>query len=103
MFDLTITAGNIIEIATIAIGGVIVVTTMRNSVANLGHDLTRMDADFSDMKIEIKKVGDVLIQMARTDVRLTNVEQDMRGVVQDIREIKHGEGFIHKAIDREYP
>jgi len=57
-----------------------------------------MEADFFDMKIEIKKVGDVLIQMAVTDTRLTNAEQD-------IRELKHGQGFVRgsRGIDHEYP
>jgi hypothetical protein len=48
------------------------------------------------MKVEIKKVGDVLIAMATTDLRLTNVEQD-------IREMKHGQGFIQRQLTGEYP
>lgn len=96
MIDLTITVGNIIEIATIAGGGMIAVLAVRGSVNDLGKDLVRMEADFTDMKTEIKKVGDVLIRMAITDTRLTNVEQD-------VREMKHGQGFIQRAISGEYP
>ena len=98
MLDPTVTIGNIIEIVTIACGGIAAVVAVRNSVTNLGKDLTRMEADFFDMKIEIKKVGDVLIQMAVTDTRLTNAEQD-------IRELKHGQGFVRgsRGIDHEYP
>lgn len=96
MIDLTITVGNIIEIAVIACGGIAAVVTVRNSVVNLGRDLSRMEADFMDMKIEIKKVGEVLVKMAVTDTRLMNVEQD-------IREMKHGQGFIRRAVEGEYP
>ena len=98
MIDFTITIGNMIEIGVIACGGIAAVVAVRNSVTNLGKDLTRMEADFFDMKVEIKKVGDVLIQMAVTDTRLTNAEQD-------IRELKHGQGYIRgpMGIDREYP
>jgi len=95
MIDFTITVGNIIEIATIASGGVYAVLTVKNSVTNFGRDLVRMEADFFDMKVEIKKVGDVLIKMAVTDTRLVNVEQD-------VRELKHGIGFIKNEVEGEY-
>ncbi len=80
MIDYTITIGNIVEIATLIGGGTYAVVQMKGTVTNLKNDMT-------DMKVEIKKVGEVLIQMAVTDNRLTNVEQD-------IRELKHGEGFV---------
>lgn len=95
MIDSTITIGNIIEILVIGCGGIGAVAAVRNSVVNLGRDLKHMEADFFDMKIEIKKVGEVLVKMAVTDTRLTNVEKD-------IRELKHGDGFIHSKITREY-
>jgi flagellar motor component MotA len=89
MFDATITVGNIIEILTIAGGGIGALIAVKNSVSTLGADLRNMKDDFTDMKAEIKKVGEVLIKMAVTDQRLLNVEQD-------IRELKHGDGFIRK-------
>jgi len=96
VIDATITIGNIIEITVIGCGGIAAVVAVRNSVVNVGRDLMRMEADFQDMKVEIKKVGDVLIAMATTDLRLTNVEQD-------IREMKHGQGFIQRQLTGEYP
>jgi hypothetical protein len=96
MIDYTITVGNIIEIAVLAAGGITAVTVMRNSVSNLGKDLGRMEAEVSDMKIEVKQVGKVLSEMALHDLRLTNVEQDLR-------EMKHGRGFVARAIEGEYP
>lgn len=80
MIDPTITIGNIIEISAIVCGGGTVFLTLRNTVTNLKNDMT-------DMKDEIKKVGEVLTKMAVTDNRLTNLEQD-------VRELKHGEGFV---------
>ena len=96
MIDFTITVGNIIEILVIGCGGIGAVAAVRNSVVNLGKDLKHMEADFFDMKIEIKKVGEVLIKMAVTDTRLSNVEQD-------VRELKHGRGFVQQELTREYP
>lgn len=87
--DATITIGNIIEISVIAAGGLAAIITIKNTVGN-------MKADITDMKAEIKKVGDVLIQLAVQEQRMSNVEQD-------IRELKHGRGFIQDEIRGEYP
>lgn len=89
VIDYTITIGNIIEIGAIVGGGLLALVTMRNTVRNLKEDVT-------DMKTEIKKVGEVLIKMAVTQTRLDNVEQD-------IRDLKHGRGFIQERINGEYP
>lgn len=87
--DYTITVGNIIEISTIVGGGLLALLTLRNTVNNLKTDMT-------DMKVEIKKVGEVLVKMAVTQTRLDNVEQD-------IRDLKHGRGFIQGTANGEYP
>jgi hypothetical protein len=100
--DATITVGNIIEIITIAVGGIVAIVQLKNSVSTLKKEIALeldfMKTDFTDMKTEIKKVGDVLIKMAVTDQRLLGVEQD-------VRELKHGRGFIRgpQGIDTEYP
>ena len=60
IIDATITVGNIIEICTIAGGGLIAIVTVKNSVSNLKSEIGTMKLDFTDMKSEIKKVGDVL-------------------------------------------
>ena len=93
MIDYTITIGNIIEVTAILGGGCLALATLRVTVGNLARDMI-------DMKTEIKKVGEVLVTMAVTTSRLDNVEQD-------IRDMKHGRGFIqHRAddgINGEYP
>ena len=93
MIDYSITVGNIIEISVIVDGGLLTLVTLRNTVNNLKDDMT-------DMKTEIKKVGEVLVKMAVTQTRLDNVEQD-------IRDLKHGRGFVvprsDGGINGEYP
>ena len=79
IIDTTITVGNIIEAATIAIGVTVFVVSMKQSIGNMKDDLT-------DLKEEVKKVGEVLIKMAVTDQRLSNAEQD-------IRDLQHNSGF----------
>lgn len=87
--DYTITVGNIVEIGVLVVGGLLTLGALRNTVNNLKNDMT-------DMKAEIKKVGQVLVQMAVTSTRLDNVEQD-------IRDLKHGRGFIQERVNGEYP
>lgn len=95
IIDATITIGNMIEIATIAAGGLIAIVTVKNSVNNLKSDLHNMKSDFTDMKSEIKQVGKVLVELAIAGQRLTNVEQD-------VRELKHGRGFVLRESGQEF-
>ena len=94
--DATITIGNIIEIGTIAGGGIIALATVRNSVFNLRSEIKNMKDDFVDMKKDIKALGEVMVKMAVTDQRLLGVEQD-------VRELKHGRGFVQHEIQGEWP
>lgn len=89
ILESSITVGNIIEIGVIAVTGITALVSMRNTVSN-------MKADLTDMKSEIKKVGEVLVTLAVTGERLSNVEQD-------VRELRHGRGFVQRDINGEYP
>ena len=89
MIDQTITIGNIVEILTIIGGGFAAFISMRSTVA-------RVMADLLDVKADIKALNQVMIAMAVADQRLSAVELD-------IREMKHGKGFIRESIEREYP
>ena len=80
MIEQTITIGNIIEITVIAMGGVSVFATMRTTVKNINDKV-------DTMQLEIKKLGDILIQIARTDLRLTRLEEDYR-------DLRKGRGWI---------
>ena len=87
MIDQTITIGNIVEILTIIGGGFAAFVSMRSTVA-------RVMADLLDVKADIKALNQVMIAMAVADQRLSAVELD-------IREMKHGRGFIRESIERE--
>lgn len=91
MIDYTINIGHIMQIVVILGGGASALVVMRSTVINLKDDMT-------DMKAEIKKVGEVLITLAVTTKRLDNVEED-------IRDMKHGRGFIANRLSSngEYP
>jgi hypothetical protein len=93
VIDYTITVGNLVEIAAIIGGGLMVMITLRGDVAN-------MKAEVNGIQLEIKKIGDVLITQADQNRRILHLEEDFR-------ELRHGHGFLQvrggPGIDREHP
>lgn len=88
MIDPTITLGNMIEIGSIAIGGLAVFFKQNSNIGFMKKEITEMGA-------EIKKLADIITSVALADLRLTRAEND-------IYELKHGVGFIQTSIDGEY-
>lgn len=78
----------------------------------LSQRLSSLEAGITAMQQEIKKLSDVLIKMADMrgelrvlDTRLTALDMRTAAVEKDVRELRHGDGFIRGArgIDKEYP
>lgn len=89
MIDPTVTVGNVIEIGTIITGGVITFALLKATVIQLKSEVT-------ELKTDVRALNKVVIELAVTDRRLLSVEED-------IRELRHGRGFVRKAINGEYP
>jgi hypothetical protein len=91
VIDYSITIGNLIEIASIIGGGLMVMVTLRGDVSNI-------KAEVGGIQLEIKKIGDVLITQADQNRRILHLEEDFR-------ELRHGHGFVQPRapIDREFP
>jgi hypothetical protein len=94
VIDYTITIGNLIEIASIIGGGLMVMVTLRGDVANI-------KAEMGGIQLEVKKIGDVLITRADQNRRILHLEEDFR-------ELHHGQGFVQtrgdaQGIDGEWP
>ena len=88
--DYSITIGNVIEIASIILGGLYALATIKSNVGLLKTEV-------GEMQVEIKKISDVLINQADQNRRIIHLEED-------VRELRHGRGFVHgeSGIDREY-
>lgn len=89
--DYTITAGNIIEIGSILIGGLYALATIKSNVGLLKTEV-------GEMQNEIKKITDILINQADQNRRIIHLEDDLR-------ELRHGRGFVQgqRGIDHEFP
>lgn len=96
VIDYTITMGNLIEISSIIGGGILVLTTLKSDVSALKTGANEVRFDLGEMQAEIKKIGEVLITQADQNRRIMHLEED-------VRELRHGHGFIREAIEREYP
>lgn len=100
VIDPTVTIGNIVEIAVLAIGGISAIFTIKSSVGNMKTDLV-------DLKAEIKKLGEVMIEMADIRGELKVGSNRIAACEQDIRELRHGRGFISSrsdgGVNGEYP
>lgn len=95
--DWTISVGSLIQVAAIAGGGLLVLITMRNTVAVLQRDV-------ASIQVEIKKMGDILTKMAVAETRLDDTDTRLTNVERDLRDLRHGQGFVRgpAGIDREY-
>lgn len=97
MIEQTITIGNIIEIISILAGGITVFVTLRNTVTHIKDDV-------AEVQVEIKKLGQILIDQAGIRVELRGLDKRVSASEQDIRELRHGRGFVQgeRGVDREY-
>ncbi|MGX0963143.1 hypothetical protein AB7M63_003592 [Bradyrhizobium japonicum] len=102
--DFTITIGNIIEIVSIIGGGVLVLITLRADVGALKTGAKALSDDIDAMQAELKKLSDVLISLADIRGEIRVLDSRITGAEQDIRELRHGDGFVQgrRGIDREF-
>lgn len=97
MIDPTVTLGNLIEIASIIGGGLLVLIRLNNNVVSLKIDV-------GGMQVEIKKLGDILIAQANLRGELQGITTRLNTAESDIRDLRHGDGFIRgpRGVDKEY-
>lgn len=104
VIDYTITIGNIIEIGSIVGGGILVLWTLKADVNTLKTGAKTLKDDLAAMQSEIKKLGDILVNLAdiRGEIRVLGTR--ITSAEQDIRELRHGDGFVKgpRGIDHEY-
>ena len=71
----------------------------------LSNRLTSMETTLISVQADIRRLSDVLIKMADMRGELRVLDTRVTAAEQDIREIRHGDGFVRGArgIDKEYP
>lgn len=104
VIDYTITIGNIIEIASIVGGGFLVLFTLKADVNTLKSGARALKGDLAAMQAEIKKLGDILVNLADIRGDIKSLSTRVSATEEDIRELRRGHGFITgpRGIEREY-
>jgi hypothetical protein len=74
MFDFTVNLGNLLTILTFVIGGVLFVANVKSDGKVTDSKLEVVDAQFEDIKMELKKLGDILVKLAEQSGRIDRVE-----------------------------
>jgi outer membrane murein-binding lipoprotein Lpp len=96
MIDYTVTLGNLIEIVAIAGGGIGVMMKLSTNVGVLHASVKAIKEDVFGVQAEIKKIGDVLTKQASAEARLDAIDVRMGNFDQDLRELRHGDGWVLK-------
>jgi hypothetical protein len=110
MIDFTWNIGVIVQITVLVLGGWATLVTLRNTVATIKTDMaaTKKENDkrFDGIQNELRKLGDILVSMARFDEKLSNLDKRVTAHGRRIDELSHGEGFVRgnfgRSIDKEY-
>lgn len=83
IFDWHVSIGTLIEVIAILAGGLFFLWGMKARV-------DMMAVELASLKSEIAKLSDILTKLAVQDQRILNVESD-------IKDLRHGIGFIVKT------
>lgn len=87
MIDWTFNVGTIIQIVVIAGAAMAFVVAVKGDVSTVKENI-------SNIKEELKELRKVLTTQVDHDGRLARAEHDIRELRADIKEIRHGEGFV---------
>lgn len=108
MIDYTWNIGVIVQISVLVLGGWATLVTLRNTVATIKTEMaaTKIENDkrFDGIQSELKKLGDILINMARFDEKLSSLDQRVTTHGRKIDDLSRGNGFVQgtRGVDHEY-
>jgi hypothetical protein len=94
MIDWTLNVGTLVQILVISAGGLAFLFAIKGQVSLLGANLAGMKMDMNDVKEELKELRKVLQVQVDHDGRLTRAEADVRDLRAEVKELRHGEGFV---------
>jgi hypothetical protein len=94
-FDPVINMNTVIT-SLVAIGGVLgFIYTMKGKLDSL---VQRIEDKFDTIDKDVAAIRDLLTTQIRQDGRIGRLEEQMLEVRKDIRELRHGEGFVNPLV-----
>lgn len=109
MIDFTWNIGVIVQIVVLVLGGWATLVTLRNTVATIKTEMaaTKIENDkrFDGIQNELRKLGDILVSMARFDEKLSSLDARVTTHGRKIDDLSRGRGFVQgsRGIDHEFP
>lgn len=96
--DYSISIGHIFEIVSFLVGGIYALAMIKSNVGMLKDEVGKMQT-------EIEKLSEIISRQAAAESRLNALDTRMGGFDKDIRELRHGKGWVTgpHGIDHEYP
>jgi hypothetical protein len=82
--EYTVSLGNLLTIASFLVFVTVYMVNSRGAAKILAARLETVDANMEDFKIELKKMGDILIGQAQQDGRMNLIEQHVTMIDQRI-------------------
>lgn len=76
--DLTVRLGDVLTMAGLFGGGVIVVITLRSSIQMLVHQMKSHESKIAALDAKLDTITEIIAEQARHDERLRFVEQEVR-------------------------
>ena len=93
IIDWTFNVSAIVQIIVLAAGAITFVYAVKGDVSMVKQNIT-------DIKEELKELRKVLTTQIAHEGRLERVEEDVRGLRADLKELRHGEGFVLPLVNR---
>jgi predicted negative regulator of RcsB-dependent stress response len=112
----------ITQIVMICVGGIVALITLRNTIRSFRDSLNATNTaakdqfasiqqsskeQFASVQAELKELGKILIDQARFDEKLTNLDKRVTAQGRKIDELARGDGYVkqppRQGIDGEYP
>lgn len=69
----------------------------------LSNRITKLETGVDGIQSEIRKLVEAISKIAdmRGDIRV--IDTRLLACEDDVRELRHGRGFVRESVDREYP
>ena len=73
--------------------------------SKLENAVTQAVAEITELKQDVKKMGEVLVQLAVQKTELNAMKDQISMVLKWYDELRRGTGWVqgHKGVDRQYP
>lgn len=85
-FNPTITFGNLVEIATIIVGGLIFLWEMRNKIALIQFNQENFIKHIERIDRDIETLSKATVTLAEQSVRISNVEEKLSELFDKVRD-----------------